>query len=157
MLVRLFTSLVCITLLSACAKDRLTGAYDEIEGEYKWVYTEYVKTEYLIFSVKYSLVHHDAQNSAYSAGVRFTDKGRIQLLIDDAEFIDRPFKVLEKEEEEGGRKSLILKVDVNRKDLDINDKLNIVHFGSDTLIVREFPGSAYDQNIVGDNYFIRVK
>ena len=115
-----------------------------------------METKWLIFSYERTTVHRDASEFDYSANIRFDDKGKVYFIIDDEVFVNRPFKA-ESQDKSDGILHFDLKVDVNAKDLDIDDHLTLRHYDSDTLVVREFPGSGYDPNTPGENYFIRVK
>lgn len=148
--------LLIIVVTSSCKKDKLTGTYDRIEGEYKYVFSEYVSSQWLIFWTKSSLVHFDANQLDYSAGIEFDNKGRVYFIIDDAVFLKRRYRIKEQSEYEG-RLNMELWVDVNDKDLNINDELHITHFGEDTLVVFEYPGPGYDPNVPSYNYFVRIK
>jgi len=148
-LIYLFLS---ITLLS-CKKDLLVDDLAPLEGTFEWQYSYYVENIWLILSYTTEEHYRYPSDDGYSATVEFGGMNHITFYIDDEEVVQKPFRILKKESIDG-KLHLELKVDVSKKDLDINDKIELIYY-IDTLQIDKFPHSGYSGHDYGKNYFVR--
>ncbi len=64
---------------------------------------------------------------------------------------------IEDQRKDGTRLCMDLHVDVSKKQLDIDDRLEVCSISEDTILVRGFPGLGYDNGVPEGNYFIRIE
>lgn len=140
-------------LFISCEKDNLTGDYDKFEGKYEWVYSRSSYREWIFGQLRF---HYDsASDASYTAQIQFDNTSHVTFYIDDAELVKKKFKIKD-QYKDGNTFFMELKVDVNKNDLDINDKLEVSCSSPDTIYVAGFPGTGYDDKISGGNYFVRI-
>lgn len=141
-------------LFASCKKDKLTGVYDQFEGKYQWIYSRYSYRDCVLCTRK---SHTDsASEASYTAQIEFDNTSCVTFYIDNEVLTKRKFRIKD-QSDEGGSLFLDLKVDVKKSDLDIDDRLEVYTVSKDTIYLSGFPGSGYDKNFKGSNYFVRVK
>lgn|GEM_PF-4061743 len=146
--------LLCIPLLLwGCEKDLFVDELAPLEGTWGWEYSYWLEVNWLVFDYEY--IHHYRYPSedGFNAQVSFFDGNRMSFRIDDEEITERKFKVRD-QYMDNGKLYLEIKVDVNKNDLDIDDKLELIYY-NDTLQINRFPHDGYTGENHGSNYFTR--
>jgi hypothetical protein len=133
-----------------CEKDKLNDELAVFEGRYTWEYSRY-KENWWSSTYKTRL----ASTYDYTAEVEFDNEGSLIFYINGKEIHCTRYKI--EKQEILSDSSISLELDPskeNSKKLDLND---VVRFNlkNDTLMVNDFPGASYDDNVPGSHYFIR--
>jgi len=137
----------------SCKKDKLTGIYDRFEGKYEWAYSYYTFRDCSLCPLK---SHTDfASQANYTAQIEFDNTTHITFFINNEVLVKKKFKIKD-QYQDGNTLFMDLKVDVNKDVLDIDDKIEVYSISEDTIYILGFPGSGYDNNFQGSNYFVRV-
>ena len=138
----------------SCEKDKLIGIYDQFEGKFEWTHSTYGYRDYPLGPL---LSHTDSATEAnYTAQIQFDNTGRVTFFINDSILTKKKF-IIKDQYEDSGLLYMDLRVDVNKKVLDIDDRLEVYSKSNDTIYLSGFPGDGYDTDFQGTNYFVRIE
>ena len=134
---------------TTCKKDLLKDDLADLNGKFEWQYNQYTE----LVGLHYESKTRYPSSDGFTASLEFGDKNKITFFIDGKELVKKSFKIKEKETVDS-KLRLVIKVDVSKKTLDIDDELELLYW-DDTLIVNRFPHRGYSGTAYGQNFFVK--
>lgn len=139
-------------IFSSCQKESLDAPYAQLRGKFTWVGNTTRDCE---LCSAYYITNNSGE---FKAEIEFDESGKVKFYIDDEILEEKRFKIIKEEFfTNESNFSVHIKVDVSKKNLDIDDNLTLTLINSDTLRIDKYPYNGYKSSnrIILSNYFLR--